>query len=131
MKNEYRLLLNRQKKEERKARTHRICTRGGMLEGLLPDTIILNDERFKAFLVKTTANKFGRNILAELVAEQEQEDAANSADTDPQDGEEPTAGTEETEPESGGTLTPEPVEPVAVSNGTNAGRTGNGARSGD
>ena len=35
------LLLQEQKDEERKKRTHRICVRGAMIESLLPDTIML------------------------------------------------------------------------------------------
>jgi len=79
--NQLKLLLHKQKKEERKARTHRICVRGAMLEGLLPDTILLSDERFKAFLERTTANGRGREILAAIVAEQKKEYDANNAVT--------------------------------------------------
>ena len=77
MENEIKRLLRLQKEEERKARTHRICERGGLLESLLPDTIALTHERFKTFLEKTTANDFGRRTLAALMAEQEKENAVN------------------------------------------------------
>jgi len=123
-------LLNEQKAEERKKRTHRICTRGGLLEGLLPDTITLNDERFKAFLEKTTANKFGRNILAELVAEQKQEDAANSAAAETQDGEEPAAENEGTAQGGGKSNASQPAQTAEPPSGTDEGKTGDGARSG-
>jgi hypothetical protein len=81
MQNELKTLLNKQKAEERKARTHRICQRGGLIESLLPDTIMLNAERFKSFLDKTVANKFGRSILAELVNAQKKEDATETEGT--------------------------------------------------
>ena len=49
------------------------------MESILPDTIMLSDARFWTFLEKTVANKFGRDILATLKAEQEKEDAKNAA----------------------------------------------------
>ena len=83
--NELNLLLQKHRREERKARTHRICVRGGMLEGLLPDTIMLSDERFKTFLEKAAANKFGRDILTALKAEQEKENGENGSGTTAED----------------------------------------------
>ena len=77
-------LLQTKREEERKARNHRICKRGGLIESLLPDVIALSDERFKAFLNKTIANDFGRRTLVTFKAEQDKEDsealAAESAD---------------------------------------------------
>ena len=78
--NEMKRLLRLHKSEERKSRTHRICERGGMLEGMLPDTIILSKERFRAFLEKTVANDFGRRTLAALKAEQEKANAESGGD---------------------------------------------------
>ncbi|MCL2079817.1 MAG: DUF3847 domain-containing protein [Oscillospiraceae bacterium] len=60
-------LLQEQKAEERKARNHRFCKRGGFMEKLLPDLALLTDEQFETFFKKTTANNYGRNALAELV----------------------------------------------------------------
>ena len=73
MQNELNRLFRQQKEEDRKARTHRICERGGLMESLLPDTIMLSAERFKVFLEKTVANKYGCDILTALVTEQEKE----------------------------------------------------------
>ena len=61
-------LLQKQKEQDRKARTHRLCERGGLLETLLPDTISLTSEQFKTFLEKTVANDFGRRTLANIAA---------------------------------------------------------------
>ena len=36
--------------EERKARTHRLCKRGGFMESLVPELIAMPDEDAKAFL---------------------------------------------------------------------------------
>ena len=61
-------LVQKQKADERKARTKRLCSRAGLLESMLPDTIALTDEQFKSFLERTTANEFGRRMLANIVA---------------------------------------------------------------
>lgn len=60
------LLLAQQKEDERKARNHRLCKRGGMWESLLPETITLTDEQFRTFLEKTIVTEFARRILGEL-----------------------------------------------------------------
>ena len=36
--------------EERKARNHRLCKRGGFMESLVPELIAMPDEEAKAFL---------------------------------------------------------------------------------
>ena len=64
--NHMKQLVQKQKAEERKARTKRLCSRAGLLESMLPDTITLTDEQFKSFLEKTTANDFGRRTLANI-----------------------------------------------------------------
>jgi hypothetical protein len=37
------------------------------MEKLLPDLAVLTDEQFETFFKRTTANKYGRDALAELV----------------------------------------------------------------
>jgi len=64
--NHMKQLVQKQKAEERKARTKRLCSRAGLLESMLPDTIALTDEQFKSFLEKTTSNDFGRRTLANI-----------------------------------------------------------------
>ncbi|MCL2168947.1 MAG: DUF3847 domain-containing protein [Defluviitaleaceae bacterium] len=68
--------LNNRKKQEiqkmktrvGKARNHRLCKRHSLLESLLPDTINLTDEQYKAFLDKAVVNDYGRRVLAGIVA---------------------------------------------------------------
>ena len=99
-------LIREQRAEERKARNHRICKRGGLIESLLPDVIGLSDERFKAFLTKTAANDFGKKTLATLKAEQDKEDgiALVSKPADESDNvAEPAPPTPVQPPQSGGT----------------------------
>ena len=109
MQKEMQQLLRRQRTEERKKRNHRICRRGAHMESLLPDTIELSDERFWRFLEKTVANDFGRRILATLKAEQDKDDAANSADEANQDGEAPADKPTATAQSTNKTVVPTPA----------------------
>jgi len=43
-------LLQKQKSEERKSRTHRLCKRGGYLESKLPGFSSMTDELFFTFV---------------------------------------------------------------------------------
>ena len=61
--NKLKLLNQRQKEQERKARNHRLCSRGGYLEGKLPETITLTDEQYYSFLEKTLFTEHSRRIL--------------------------------------------------------------------
>jgi len=106
---EIKRLMQQQKAEERKARNHRISKRGAHLESLLPDTIMLSDVRFFTFLEKTVANDYGRRALAALVAEQNKENAGDSAADD----EKPTT---------------KPAQSAAAPGTANESRTENGAR---
>jgi len=56
-----------QNAQERKARTKRLCRRGGYLEKILPDTITLTDEQFDLFLDKTLLTDFTRRTLANIL----------------------------------------------------------------
>ena len=69
LENKRKLLIQAQKKEERNARTKRLCKRMGLIESLLPDTIPLTDEQFKTLLDKTLTTEHSRRILAELSAQ--------------------------------------------------------------
>jgi hypothetical protein len=83
--NQRKELLQKQKEADRTARTSRLCKRGGLLESMLPDTITLTDERFKTLLEMTIASNDGKELLAELKAEQEKQTADNDAVTAAQD----------------------------------------------
>lgn len=78
LQNEKKELEKKLKDEEQKARTHRLCQRGGLLESLVPQSISLTDERFKIFLVRTITTDFARQILEKLILENEQESIATS-----------------------------------------------------
>lgn len=69
LENKRRQLVQEQKAQERKDRTKRLCRRMGLFESMLPDTITLTDEQFKAFLEQTVAAEHSRRILDELTAQ--------------------------------------------------------------
>ena len=61
--NALKLLNQKQKEQERTARNHRLCKRGGYLESKLPETITLTDEQYYSFLEKTVFTENARRIL--------------------------------------------------------------------
>lgn len=62
-------LLQKHKEQERKDRTKRLCSRMGLFESMLPDSISLTDEQFKTFLEKTVVTEHSRRILGGLTAQ--------------------------------------------------------------
>lgn len=69
LENRRRQLVQAQKAQERKDRTKRLCKRMGLFESLLPETIPLTDEQFKAFLEQTVLTEQSRRILDGLTAQ--------------------------------------------------------------
>ena len=61
-------MMQKQKEQDRKARNHRLCERGGYLESIMPDTIPLTAEQFKTFLDKTLLTDHARRILNNVTA---------------------------------------------------------------
>ena len=49
--------------EERKARNHRLCKRGGFMESLVPELIAMPDEDAKAFLRLALTSEEARAYL--------------------------------------------------------------------
>ena len=74
-------LIQKEKEQERKDRTKRLCKRMGLFESLLPDTIPLSEEQFKTFLEKTVTTPHSRRILDEMTAKNAANAAAGSAGT--------------------------------------------------
>jgi len=65
--NEKKQLIQKQKADERRTRTSRLCRRHGLLEKYLPDIISITDEQFETFVKKAISNNYGRDALAEIV----------------------------------------------------------------
>ena len=68
MTNRRKLILQKAKEEEKNNRTHRLCTRAGLLESLLPETTDLTDDQFKNFLEMTMLTDYTRSRIADARA---------------------------------------------------------------
>jgi hypothetical protein len=66
LENRKKLLLQQHKAQERKARTKRLCKRAGLFESMLPGSVQLSDEQFKAFLEKVLLAESSINTLMEI-----------------------------------------------------------------
>ena len=86
MENELKRLRHQQKEEERKARNHRICQRGGLLEKLLPETIAFTEEQIRAFFEKTLLTPFARRVISEVTAQGGEEPNETTVIADRKDG---------------------------------------------
>ena len=62
------LLLAQYNEQEEKARTHRLCKRGGDVEKQLPELKTLTDKQFYTYVEKVMQTPFASRILAELAA---------------------------------------------------------------
>ena len=51
LQNQQKILLNRKRSEEHRARTHRLIGRGAILEGIFPAVVNMEGEEVKAFLI--------------------------------------------------------------------------------
>ena len=51
LQNRQKILLNRKRSEEHRARTHRLIGRGAILEGVFPVVVEMEGEEVKAFLI--------------------------------------------------------------------------------
>ena len=73
LQNQQKILLNRKRQEERRARTHRLIERGAILEGVFPAVVDMEGEEVKAFLIALSrlpgaqklAEKASKNEVAE------------------------------------------------------------------
>ena len=71
--NRQKILLNKKRTEEHRARTHRLIGRGAILEGIFPAVVEMEGEEVKAFLIALSrlpgaaelAEKAPKNEVAE------------------------------------------------------------------
>jgi hypothetical protein len=77
-------LLQMQRTEERKARNHRLCKRGGEVEKLLPELAAMTEEQFHLFVEKTLKSGFAARAVKDIFAMQPPceavQDNGNNAD---------------------------------------------------
>ena len=60
-------LLGRQRSKEDKARTNRLCKRGGQMEKLLPKLKLITDKQFDVFVEKALLSGYAEKILNEIM----------------------------------------------------------------
>ena len=73
LQNRQKILLNKKRSEEHRARTHRLIGRGAILEGVFPVVVEMEGEEVKAFLIALSrlpgaqelAGKTPKNEVAE------------------------------------------------------------------
>ncbi len=63
LENQKKQLLQKQKANERKARTKRLIERGAILESLISSAANLTNDQIKSFLEKTVTTDYARKIL--------------------------------------------------------------------
>ena len=88
-------------KEERAARTRRLCSRHGLLEKMLPEIITITDEQYQAFLEKAVTNNYGRDILNKIIAQTAATTVPTSAGSAARDTSTPASKTPYTAQENG------------------------------
>ncbi len=71
-----RALNNQIKEADRKARTHRLCTRGGMLESFLPDPESIADDAVMDLLKKLFDLPAAKKLVSEAVGQSSGHEAA-------------------------------------------------------
>ena len=67
--NREKMLRQKLSVEERKARNHRLCKRGGFMESLVPELIAMPDEEAKAFLRLALTSEPAREFLRKRAGE--------------------------------------------------------------
>ena len=80
LENQRKQLIQRQKVDERKARTKRLIERGAILESLISDADAFTNEQIKSFLVKTVQSDYARKILDGVA---KQGDSSTTSKPDP------------------------------------------------
>ena len=68
LQNNQKILLNRIRKEERNARTSRLCRHGAILEGVFPAVIAMDGESVKAFLIALSRLPEARELEEKMLS---------------------------------------------------------------
>ena len=67
LQNKQKILLNRLRKEERNARTSRLCRHGAILEGVFPAIVTEDGESVKAFLIALSRLPGARDLEEKML----------------------------------------------------------------
>jgi len=66
LQNQQKILLNRKRTEERRARTHRLIGRGAILEAVFPAVVDMEGEEVKAFLIALSRLPGARELAEKM-----------------------------------------------------------------
>ena len=69
LENREKVLRQKLSKEERRERSHRLCSRGGYMEGITPELIDMSDEEAKVFLRLILTSETAREFLKKRAEE--------------------------------------------------------------
>ena len=69
LENQQKILLNRIRKEERNARTSRLCRHGAILEGVFPAIITTDGETIKEFLIEISLLPGARELAEKMLTD--------------------------------------------------------------
>ena len=83
--NEKKRLIQKQKSDERKARTKRLIERGAILESLIADSETYTNEQLQIALKETIGSDYGRKALHRAKQPHKGNAATEKAETAPQD----------------------------------------------
>jgi len=125
--NEEKQLLQKQKKEERVARTRRFCSRHGLLEKFMPDLAIITDEQYETFIKKGINTSYGQKILAEIVGSTGATAAQQTAETAEQGNTAPTAKPPQTPTQNNGNPTTDKSKATQQNQAAEPDKSGGGA----
>ena len=67
LENQQKILLNRNRKEERRARNHRLIQHGLILEGVFPATVTTDGEAIKEFLIEISLLPGARELAEKML----------------------------------------------------------------
>jgi len=98
LKNRQKLLLQQHNTQERKARTHRLCKRGGIVEKLLPGLAALTDSQFDTFVEQVMLSGYAEKVLSGLAERSGKAAADVVAAGEPQDDDDAMTAASGTEP---------------------------------
>ena len=110
------ILKQQHNADERKARNHRLCKRGGLVEKLLPELITFSDTQFENFVGKTLLTSHTKRIIAEIQAQAPAPKTGPQGEKTAEQASEPTTA-KPTQPPQGGGAAPAARTPEAVRQG--------------
>ena len=125
--NEEKQLIQKQKAEERKARTRRFCSRHGLLEKFMPDLAAITDEQYETFIRKGINTTYGQKILAEIVGSTGATAAQQTAETAAQGNTTPTAKPLQVPTQNNGNPNPDKTKTAQQTQAAEPDKSGGGA----